>query len=214
MNIFALNDDPVLSAQDQCNKHVVKMIVESAQILCTVLHMRGVPRERLPYRPTHAHHPSTLWTNASDDNVDWLWRHAHALTAEYTNRYGKIHTTTLALRTISSMIPLGNWRLHTPFAQAMPNEWKDDDAVSAYRCYYIAEKSRFARWAPRSRAPSWWPFIDEPGQPLTMINPAATTTIPMTLRKVTGSPKSTAASRKVSTGYADVKPTTLFTGAL
>lgn len=160
MNIFALDDDPVQAARDQCNKHVVKMVLESAQLLCTALHVNGVTCEALPYRPTHARHPSTLWTASSDANISWLWSHALELCDEYRRRYGRRHRTEQALAAIASMIPAGDWRGHSPFAQAIPVEWKQTDAVTAYRCYYIAEKSRFARWAPRSRPPAWWPFVE------------------------------------------------------
>lgn len=160
MNIFALDNDPVQAARDQCNKHVVKMILESAQLLCTALYLRGAPTESLPYRPTHVRHPSTLWTAASPDNVAWLWLHALELCDEYERRYGKRHKTGSALVQLQSLVPDGDWRSHTPFAQAMPEEWKGPDAVTAYRCYYIVEKSRFARWAPRARPPAWWPFVE------------------------------------------------------
>ncbi len=158
MNIFALDDNPIQAAKDQCNKHVVKMIVESAQLLCTALHINGINIQNLPYRPTHSRHPSTIWTSSSNNNIAWLWAHAHALCNEYTNRYKKTHKTSLALNAISHLIPNGNWQKHTPFAMAMPEQWKCSDAVTAYRCYYIAEKSRFAKWAPRAVPPTWWPF--------------------------------------------------------
>lgn len=161
MNIFAVDNDPRIAAQSLCNKHICKMIIESAQLLCTALHVRGLDKSLLPYRPTHANHPSTIWTVASEHNIEWLWQHAAELGVEYTRRYHKIHKTDHVLHSIKPLLPKGDWRQYTPFAQAMPEQWKNDDAVTAYRCYYIAEKSRFAKWAPRATPPAWWPFKEE-----------------------------------------------------
>lgn len=161
MNIFVLDKDPVQAARDMCNKHVCKMVVESAQLLCTAMHLNGTSISQLPYRPTHARHPSSVWTAASPDNMMWLWLHALELRDEYERRYRKRHKTSLALAALQQLVPVGDWRSHTPFAQAMPDEWKNPDAVLAYRCYYIAEKSTFARWAPRASPPAWWPFKEE-----------------------------------------------------
>lgn len=161
MNIFILDTDPVQAARDQCNKHVVKMILESAQLLCTALHLNGTDASHLPYKPTHAKHPSTLWTAASSANMAWLWAHAIELCEEYTRRFGKVHKTRYVLESIAWLMPRADWHDHTPFAKAMPERWKQYDAVTAYRCYYIAEKSDIARWKPRASAPAWWPFIEE-----------------------------------------------------
>lgn len=161
MNIFVLDRDPVQAARDMCNKHVVKMILESAQLLCTALALRGIPKENLPYKSTHAKHPCTLWLVENDDNMAWLWLHALELCSEYTRRFHKTHKTEACLNSIRKYIPVGDWRAVNDFAKAMPVEWKHLDAVTAYRCYYIAEKSRFAKWWPRSAPPEWWPFEEE-----------------------------------------------------
>ena len=161
MNIFALSDCPIEAAQFQCNKHVVKMIIETVQILSTVSWQRGVPA---PYKPTHAHHPSTKWTATCGANYAWLLSHGFALVAEYEKRYGKIHTCLGYLCKLCDdyeKVWPGDESLprdHTPFAMAMPEEWKSIDPVESYRAYYIAEKSKFAQWEPRARQPPWWPF--------------------------------------------------------
>jgi len=157
MNIFVLSLDPREAATMMCNKHVVKMIVESAQILCTVAHKRGVD---VPYLPTHQHHPCVKWTAASLGNQAWLQEHFLGLCDEYTRRYHRIHATEVKLAAFwSQLASPGDWTRAAGFAQAMPNEWRiPGDPVTAYRCYYIAEKSLFARWHPRAQAPSWWPF--------------------------------------------------------
>lgn len=160
MNIFVLDESPVISAQSLCNKHVGKMLIESAQLLCTALILCGTKREFVPYKPTHSKHPCTIWTADSAHNMRWLHRHATALGQEFTKRYHKQHKTAQVIDRLLEILPSGNLEKHTRFAQAMPDEWKHDDAVTAYRCYYVAAKSEFAKWSPLCQAPDWWPFDD------------------------------------------------------
>lgn len=161
MNIFILDVDPKKAARDQCNKHVVKMLLESAQLLSTVLFLRGVDVKQLHYRPTHIKHPSTLWAAKDPANLAWLYAHAEALCDEYTRRYHKKHRSETVIKSMKHMLQTLDWNSTTTFAQAMPEQWKHVDAVTAYRSYYIAEKSRFAKWAPRAEPPTWWPFKEE-----------------------------------------------------
>lgn len=42
----------------------------------------------------------------------------------------------------------------TQFAQAMPDKYKDQSSVIAYRKYYVNEKMRFAKWK-YSEKPEW-----------------------------------------------------------
>ena len=101
MNIFFLSADPEEAAQMSCDRHSIKMILESAQMLSTVLRQHGYdekthedldPRfEKWIYGITHAKHPSTIWAGKSLANFDWLLSHSLALCREYTHRYGKFH---------------------------------------------------------------------------------------------------------------------------
>lgn len=156
MNIFVVQQDPHKAARDLCNKHICKMVIESAQLLSNVLYLQG-NNACVPYRPTHLTHPCTAWVAASAANAGWLYVHALALAREYTVRYGNIHKTLSALQTIERALTVDDWWNHTPFVQAMPEQYKRDNAVTAYRAYYVGEKMRFARWAPRAQAPAWWP---------------------------------------------------------
>ena len=90
MNIFYLDKDPVKAAQVQYNKHVVKMILESAQMLCTAHHVYGNPDD-MPYKQAHLNHPSTIWVRENSLHYDWLYAHMIALGLQYTYRYGKVH---------------------------------------------------------------------------------------------------------------------------
>ena len=144
MNIFVLDTNPALAAQYQCDKHVVKMVLESAQILSTIC--GG------PYKPTHANHPCVLWAKSCITNYNWLLRHAKALCAEYTHRYGKKHKCEDVINSIHPpRLSVGI----TPFVQCMPAEYQDKDPVQAYRKYYRGDKAGFAKWTKRDE-PFWW----------------------------------------------------------
>lgn len=142
MNIFVLNSDPVLAAKDQCNKHVIKMVLETAQLLCTAVVMTG---GTAPYRATHKNHPCAIWARQSKENFNWLRRHGLALAAEYTYRYGKVHKSAGVIEDLSDKtIPDGPL---TPFALAMPDECKvSGDPVASYRNYYRTDKAKIAEW--------------------------------------------------------------------
>ena len=158
MNIFYLNRDPVVAAQMQCDKHVVKMILESAQMLSTahrVLDGDEYANNYGLYKMAHKNHPSTIWVRTCDENYEWLWKHMEALMYEYTHRYSKHHATerlTHALWKLPINISYGEF---TDPPQCMPDYCKGDDTVSAYQTYYIVEKSDFATWKNRE-TPEWF----------------------------------------------------------
>lgn len=155
MNIFILSRDPTEAARFQCDKHVPKMVLESTQMLCL-----GLPREMSPYKHAYQHHPCSKWALSSMSNYKWLLKHAIALSVEYTIRFGKVHSCDAILR----MIHVYNEKYQiledkglTPFAQAMPDQYKDPtDAVKAYRAYYTGDKAYFAKWQKGREAPEWW----------------------------------------------------------
>ena len=143
MNIFYLNQSPYIAAKVQYNKHVVKMILESAQMLCTAHHVYGNEEQKLnvPYKQAHLNHPSTIWTRQCRANYRWLYLHMLALGYEYTKRYGKTHLSITKCAEILSLAPRG--MRNKPFAQppqCMPNEYKDKCSIQAYWNYYIGEK--------------------------------------------------------------------------
>jgi hypothetical protein len=158
MNIFALDDDPIYAAMYQCDKHVVKMTLETAQLLSSVQHIHATPQHPAPagiYATTHQHHPSTLWAAATSGNYWWLYTHFNALADEYAYRYGKTHKSWATLRHKLWQPPRGiKHAPRTPFAQAMPDEHKHADPVTAYRTYYVAAKADFLKYSRRP-AP-WW----------------------------------------------------------
>lgn len=148
MNIFALSSDPGEAAQLHLDKHVVKMPLETAQMLSTIC--GG------PYKPTHHKHPCTVWAAASTGNYAWLVQLGLALCAEYTYRYKRVHKCQAvieSLREAPAVVPEGPL---APFAQAMPEECKAADAVLAYQTYYREHKSYIGVWTGRSR-PAFMP---------------------------------------------------------
>ena len=157
MNRFVLDLDPLVAARYHCDKHVVKMILEEAQMLSTVHRRYGSTDERL-YRATHVNHPCTLWAGENRANYRWAYNLFAALCSEYTRRYGKTHATA-RLRDVLAEPPTGMpTGTLSPFPQAMPEQLRGPDAVEAYRRYYISDKARFAKWTARY-APHWWPTI-------------------------------------------------------
>lgn len=154
MNIFALARDTVVAAQLHVDKHVVKMPLETAQMLCTVNHLYG--KHDVPYKATHAKHPCTIWASQSVCNYKWLVDLGRQLCAEYEYRYGRQHKCLDVINAVAeppSGVPDGPL---TEFATAMPDECKLDDPVDSYRNYYRMKKHGMASWKGRPR-PDWMP---------------------------------------------------------
>ena len=145
MNIFYLDKDPELAAIYQYNKHVVKMILESAQMLCTAHHCYGNKwqKENVPYKQAHLNHPSTIWARQSRSTYMWLYRHMIQLGKEYYVRYGKTHLTITKCKDFLAVPPAniqGDEFTQPP--QAMPDIFKRDCAIHAYWLYYVYDKVR------------------------------------------------------------------------
>lgn len=157
MNIFVLSESPKESAEMMMNKHVVKMPTESMQMISTNLNHLGIDS---PYKPVMLNHPCTIWSRTNKNNAKWLVNHCKYLCQEYTKRYNKTHKIEELLEEYSEQIQamfeaLPDEKL-TPFAQAMPDKYRNENAVEAYRQYYLNEKWYFAEWSPASM-PDWWP---------------------------------------------------------
>lgn len=153
MNIFYLARNPRVCAQHHCDKHVVKMILETAQVLSAVHNRYGLTTT---YKATHMKHPSTLWAGDSDSHYRWLLKLGLELCDEYTIRYNKVHSCyDLLVNELSFVpkdIPCKGW---TPPPQCMPDEYKGTNTIKAYRDYYLGDKIRFAKWSVR-KPPTWW----------------------------------------------------------
>jgi hypothetical protein len=175
VNIFAIDKDPIQSAMWMVDKHVVKMILETAQLLSTAHRIldgeqyidktktgRNVKRWRLPddreqmlYSATHINHPSAVWCRATVHNYGWLYQHFVALMDEYTYRYGKVHKCEAMSQWL--VYPPKNIKIAelTPVTPAMPDEYKvPNDHVESYRNYYRIAKERMHKWTKREK-PAW-----------------------------------------------------------
>lgn len=172
MNIFHLDNDPVIAAQMMCDKHIPKMIVEAAQMLSTAHRMldgtmmrrpsksgkRMVNYYELPdphldevvYNAVHFNHPSTVWTRESKDNYQWHYKHFLTLCDEFVFRFGKQHLTYEKLSDILSVSPtnipdIGLTRFKCAMS-AYPDLLKLPDPVQSYRAFYKVDKAKFAKW--------------------------------------------------------------------
>jgi hypothetical protein len=177
VNIFYLNPDPKICAEMHCNKHVVKMIIEYAQLMSTAhrvldgeeyyalsVNGRRIKRWRMTelkyenglMKASHVHHPSNVWVRQSRQNYMWLNQMWNYLLLEYTHRYGKRHACA------DRMEFLYVWPKNipdvpfTPPTPAMPDECKiANNSLASYHKYYIEKKVRFAKWTNRE-APLWY----------------------------------------------------------
>ena len=165
MNIFYLSDCPQEAAESHNDKHCVKMILESAQMLSTAHRELDGDVPDILYKSTHKNHPSTIWARSSKEHYDWLYRLFRQLSAEYTLRYSKsgnwgrdlkVHKTWNKLGKILKTAPKNikdNGWVDPP--QCMPDHCKKPDTIDAYRNYYLTEKSSFSTWK-YSKQPTWW----------------------------------------------------------
>ena len=137
------------------DKHVVKMILETCQMLCTTNHLVK-SNYKPPYKATHKNHPSTIWARTSIDNFKWLCSLGIELCKEYTYRYGKTHKCENYIRDMAkdeNLPDLPKISFTTP-ALAMPDMYKSDNSVESYRSYYFFEKHHILNWKKRSE-PDW-----------------------------------------------------------
>lgn len=160
MNIFYLSNDPTECAQLHVDKHVVKMILETAQLLSNAHHMLDGDQVIKPiYKLTHKNHPSAIWVRASISHYIWLHGLLKALCKEYTYRYEKVHKVEREglldiLEIPPKNIPNEKW-LSDP-TPAMPDQYKQPgNVIQSYKNYYIGAKSGFANWKKRN-VPAWF----------------------------------------------------------
>jgi len=181
MNIFILNKDPVIAAQEQCDKHVVKMILESGQMLSTAHRMldatetRGPSksgkttvkkwvfeddeREDILYKAVHMYHPCTTWTIESGENYEWHYKHFVALCDEYKYRYGKTHATDIRLREPLENMPNNiEYKGLTGFALAMKAfpDCITECPVESYQNYYHTKLAYMPMVWSKRKQPEWF----------------------------------------------------------
>jgi len=144
MNIFVLDSDPAVAATYHTDKHVRKMIVESAQMLSTAHQIINGPNPNV-YKIAYKNHPCTKWARESQLNYMWLLSLFIYLLEEYKLRFNKTHKCETLIKSLSVIPNISKTNI-TPFALAMPEQYKTNDAVKSYRSYYIHEKSHLFYW--------------------------------------------------------------------
>lgn len=154
MNIFVLDYDPKICAKYHCDRHVVKMILESTQLLSTAINLKL--KDNIPelYKSTHINHPISKWVRESKQNFEWLLELAFHLCDEYFIRYNKIHACLEKLKICMTYSNIFDNIKLTKFELCMPNKYETNDIVKSYRNYYINEK-QFAKWKT-GEIPYWW----------------------------------------------------------
>lgn len=152
MNIFFLDYDVKKCAEYHVDKHVVKMILETAQLLCSAHWVTG---SEAPYKLSHKNHPCSIWVRASLSNYLYLCELGLELGNEYTYRYGKKHKSVEILEWCVANKPKIVDIGFTEPPKAMPNEYKVDCVIKSYRNYYRGAKVNFATWKHRN-IPDWF----------------------------------------------------------
>ena len=172
MNLFFLNVDPKKCAEEHCDKHVVKMVLEIVQMLYTAHHLYGNPPD-FAYRISHVKHPISIWIRICYANYSYAVQVAKYLSIEYTYRYDKIHSCKKHIDWLLLNVPKFNNNISyssttvlsynkdfesmgmTPVPLAMPMECKLSNTILSYRNYYIMKKQYFAKWTSRP-IPRWY----------------------------------------------------------
>ena len=158
MNIFFLDKDPYKAALALCDKHVPKMLLESCQMLSTAVQANAEKEFDDLYKPAYPKHPMTIWVGFNRDCFRWALENAVYINHQYEQRFNKEHKSFRVIETIYDNnyiddIPDGFFK-EPP--QCMPDEYKDNDYITAYRKYYQGAKKYFAKWEKGVFAPEWW----------------------------------------------------------
>jgi len=188
MNIFYLDPEPQECARQHCDKHVVKMCIEYAQLLSTAhrvidgeiwegrttngrrinryFHPDGLMNLNL-YKACHVNHPSAKWVRDSRANYEWLYEMWMFLCEEYTHRYGRKHASQEKLEYYLLLAPEriteSNFTQPTPAMAQYPQCIVEGDSIKSYRNFYWADKREFAKWTKRNK-PEWWSEYEWKGQ--------------------------------------------------
>ena len=164
MNIFFLDKTPEKSAKFLCDKHIPKMLLETAQMLSTAYREMFGEDEYTKdlYKIAYPNHPMTKWVSKHSKNFDWALLLGCKISDEYRLRFGKYHKSEAIITNLCHAVEENSFagyemegNMTTP-PQCMPDEYKDKDYVVAYRRYYIGEKKYFAKWEKGRKQPEWW----------------------------------------------------------
>lgn len=157
MNVFVLDYDMTLCATMHVDRHVTKMPTEAMQIVSTALYSLDYPLynswESVLYKPAYAHHPITKWASLDKRRIFAVALYGYAVATEFTYRYKNVHATTHKFKLVLSLLKDYNRPLNGVFSsmpQAMPDEYKDQSVITAYRKYYTYAKAHLHKWTSRT----------------------------------------------------------------
>ena len=150
MNIFYLHTDPTICAQRHYDKHVVKMCLETAQLLCTAHHVHNPTGEYITslYRPTHKNHPSSVWVQQHSQHYNWAYKLFEALLGEYTFRYGKVHKCSRLLD-ILKQNPCPSETTPTQPPAVVGDHNQRDSVTESYKLLYKTDKAYLYAYTKR-----------------------------------------------------------------
>ena len=167
MNLFVLNLDPFVAARENCDKHIVKIPLEAAEMLGYTYIEKGTFFEPTPQINNidlfpfkmHYNHPMSCWVRESQSNFGWTLNHLRGLLDEYTFRYGKKHSIEKSYNWVvknklifdeinKTEMPrcFGDFKSQIPTTQ---------DVAKDYQKYYCIAKKGFVKWTKRE-IPKWW----------------------------------------------------------
>lgn len=155
MNIFVLSSNTKLCARYHCDKHISKMVTESAQLMCTAHHVFGT-RRRWMYKPTHVNHPCAVWTRMSNTNYLWLLELAEQLSLEYTRRYGRVHKTNRVIKKLRELVRNKKHAKPKSFAYCGLPEAKQRTVIGSYRKLYTVKSRDMSVVWNHSIQPAWY----------------------------------------------------------
>ena len=152
MNLFVIDYSPEESAKYVCDRHCIKMCLETAQLLCIPFQLQGI---EAPYKLTHKNHPVAIWVRETVENFQWAADYGFAICKEYAARYGRTHKCEQIIQWCDDNLNRLSFSKTglTAFAQAMPEMYQNADAVQAYRDYYRLEKQHLHQW--KRNRPTW-----------------------------------------------------------
>lgn len=149
MNIFVSDPSPVISARNLDDVRLNKMILESAQLLSTAMHVRGA--KITPYKPTHINHPCSVWTRATKGNYQWLYQHFVALLSEFYRRRGKLH----ACHAFTHRLRLGVDHMPNGDLQTFQNSSYYKSMTDVYSAYRFTLIDKWKNDTINGRLPTW-----------------------------------------------------------
>jgi hypothetical protein len=154
MNIFYINENPIIAARELADDHIRKMQIESAQMCCVAHWVNG---SIAPYKQSHTNHPSTKWVRESIQHYRWLVRHGLEICDEFEKRYGKQHKTKNVLEWLQDNEPNipDNGFVDPPMC--MPDEFKLGNSIESYKNFYINDKVKIKNldWKKLNNKPEW-----------------------------------------------------------